>query len=72
MLVDIFGGDVNTSVFSFEGIGDGERLETVQFTEGCKDRVAVDDFGEVKGAVFTVIKSDLQSVAGKIFSLSDF
>lgn len=72
MLVDIFGGDVNASVFPFEGISEGERLETVQFTEGCKNRVAVDDLGEVKGALFSVIKSDLQSVAGKIFSLSDF
>ena len=34
VLVDVFGGDVNAPVFPFDGVGDGECLESALLTEG--------------------------------------
>ena len=72
VFVDVFGGNVNTAVIPFEGVGDSERFETALLTEWRESRVAGDDIGEVKRAAFTVVESDLQRVVRNVLCMCDF
>lgn len=72
IFVYIFRGNVDAAVVPFEGIGDGERLKAVSLAEGSKDWVAGNDIGEVECAALSVVESDFQRVARKIFCVCDF
>ena len=72
VFVDVFGGDVDATVFPFEGVGDSERFETALLTEWRESRVAGYDIGEVECAAFTVVESDLQRVVRNVLCMCDF
>ena len=60
VFVDVFGGNVNTAVIPFEGVGDGESLESALLAKGSKGRVSGNDIGEVECTALSVVESDFQ------------